>query len=442
MPFIKLSEITISPNRQRQDFDPEALTELANSIATHGLLHAPVLRMGDDGQRVLVAGERRLRAIETLYMTGGTFTHDGRSVPPDHIPFTDLGDLSPIEAEEAELDENLRRVDLTWQEVAAATARLHALRSRQAEAIGKKQLQSDTAAELHPDLNPAAAQTKVANALVLSRNLEDPDVAKAKSAAEATKIIAKKEQAIRHANLATTVGRTFNSSIHELHHTDCITWLTTCPHNTFDVILTDPPYGMNAQDFGDGAGRLVNSEHHYDDSYLAWQRLVQQLCPLLFAVSKPEAHAYIFCDIDRFHELKAEMTNAGWYVFRTPIINYKPNSGRVPLPDQGPRRQYEICLYAIKGKKKVNAIYSDVIPTVLEENLTHGAQKPVELYENLLKRSVVPGNIVLDAFAGTGTIFPAAHKFQCKAVGLEMSPEYYGISVTRLNSLDEAPNLL
>lgn len=442
MQVIAVSKVIIAENRQRQDFDPDALADLANSIATHGLLHAPVMRVAGDGGLILVAGERRLRAIETLSMTGGTFTYNGHPIPPDHTPYVTLGDLSPFAAEEAELDENLRRVDLTWQETAAATERLHSLRIRQAEAIGAKQLISATAAELHPDLDSASARNKVASTLALARNLSDPDVAKAKTAAEATKILAKKEQTARHANLATTVGKTFNSSIHELHHTDCLEWLRTCPSRTFDVILTDPPYGMGADSFGDGAGRLGNSEHHYKDTYEHWKALVTDLCPLLYSVSKDEAHAYIFCDFDKFHELKLAMQAAGWYVFRTPLINFKPNSGRVPLPENGPRRQYEICLYAIKGWKKTNAIYSDVIPTILEENLTHGAQKPVELYENLLKRSVVPGNVVLDAFAGTGTIFPAAHKFQCKAVGLEMSAEYYGISVTRLNSLDNEPGLL
>ena len=41
---IDISEIHIAPERQRQDFDPEALTDLANSILAVGLLHPIVLR--------------------------------------------------------------------------------------------------------------------------------------------------------------------------------------------------------------------------------------------------------------------------------------------------------------------------------------------------------------------------------------------------------------
>jgi DNA modification methylase len=199
---------------------------------------------------------------------------------------------------------------------------------------------------------------------------------------------------------------------------------------------------MEAQSFRDAGGMLTGTDHQYDDSQDSWRKLMSSVIPHLFRVAKPEAHAYIFCDIDRFHELREMMRKAGWYVFRTPLVNYKPHSGRIPLPEHGPRRQYELILYAIKGKKKVTGIYSDVIPSKLEENLGHGANKPIELYVDLLKRSVMPGDSVLDCFAGTGTIFPAAHQLRVKAVGIEQSAEYYGICLTRLNKLDEQPAML
>ena len=187
---------------------------------------------------------------------------------------------------------------------------------------------------------------------------------------------------------------------------------------------------------------MVNSVHQYDDSPEAWTNLMNQFCPKAYRVAKPQAHAYIFCDFDRFHQLKTIMEQAGWYVFRTPLIFHKLGSGRVPLPDHGPRRQYELALYAIKGKKPVTGIFSDVISCRLEENLTHGANKPVELYMDLLKRSCRPGDQVLDCFAGSGTIFPAAHASKLYATGIELSPEYYGIAVNRLNSLDDELSMI
>ena len=439
---IDISSINIASERQRQDFDPEALTDLANSISTHGLLHPIVVRETALGL-VLVAGERRLRAMAIIHAIGDNVRHNGAQMAANHVPYITLGELDPISAEEAELDENLKRENLSWQEEASAISRLHTLRQKQAELAGTTHSVTDTAREVRPDSDSmSTSRAIVTSNLILAANLSNPAVQSAKTPKDAMKILRKQEETRSNQALAERVGKTFNSSVHELHHADCLVWLETCPKNTFDVILTDPPYGMNAQKFGDGAGRLENSEHHYDDSHKSWANLMNIFCTQIYLAAKPQAHAYIFCDIDNFHQLKWYMEEANWYVFRTPLINYKPRSGRVPLPEHGPRRQYEICLYAIKGNKPVTAIYSDVISTVLEENLTHGAQKPVELYIDLLRRSVRPGDVVLDAFAGTGTIFPAAHAMKCKAIGIEQSSEYYGISVSRLNSLDNEPEML
>lgn len=455
MHSIPLAEIIIKPNRQRQEFEPEALQDLKNSIEDRGLMHPPVLRR-ENGAWVLVAGERRLKAIGEIFELGGHFQCNGETFADGIVPFTNLGELSLLEAEEAELDENLKRRDLTWQEHAAAVARLHALRQAQKEElyvketvelgigerqdysspdVGKVQTIADTAEEL-TGRRDGSYQDTIRKEIIVAKHLDNPAIAKAKSADEAFKILKRQEEQKKNMELAAVVGASFNAEQHQLFNVNCLEWMAR-PENAgqFDVILTDPPYGMDAQDFGDGAGRLDGIEHHYDDSYASWKKLISDWAALSFVVTKPQAHAYVFCDIDRFHELKLYMQEAGWYVFRTPLINHKINSGRVPLPDQGPRRQYELILYAIKGKKPVTHIYPDVISTSSDENMSHGAQKPVALYQNLLQRSVRAGDKVLDPFAGSGTIFPAAHTYKCQAFGLEQNPEYFAMCVKRLEGV-------
>jgi DNA modification methylase len=443
MRFIKLSEITIKPDRQRQEFDPQALQDLGASIETLGVLHPPVLR-SEAGSWVLVAGERRLRAMAQIWELGGSFRCDNEDVPEGCIPFSNLGDLSLLDAEEAELDENLKRKDLTWQEHAAAVAKLHRLRGAQKVAANSTessaapalvQTYAETAQEILGK-SDGGYQDQIRKEILVSRHLGNPAVAKAKSADEAFKILKKQEESTKNVELARTVGASFNADLHTLLNINCLEFMASCAdgpeEKKFDVILTDPPYGMGADQFGDAGGKLAGIEHHYDDSPEAWRDLMGLWTTLSYQVTKIQAHAYVFCDIDMFHELKALMQKAGWYVFRTPFINHKMNSGRVPLPDQGPRRQYEIILYAIKGKKQTTHIYPDVISTSADENFSHGAQKPVALYQNLLQRSVRPGDRVLDTFAGSGTIFEAANGFKCSATGTELNPEYYGMCLARL----------
>lgn len=456
MPLIHIDSIKVRENRHRQEFEPEAMQELQNSIVQYGLFHAPVLRKEAD-KWILVAGERRLRAMREIFFLNDKFTYNGEVCAEGMVPFVDIGTLSPLEVEEVELDENLKRKDLTWQEHAAALSRLHNLRVMQKEDAANSYVESMQAQGLElcgSEIRLAAVHTiadtaeevtgrrdgyyqdSIRKELIVARHLDNPAIAKAKSTDEAFKILKRQEEQRKNQELAAKIGATFSASQHKALNEDCLAWMAR-PESAerFDVILTDPPYGMGADSFGDGAGRLAGIEHHYDDSYESWKQLMEVWSELSFRVAKPQAHAYVFCDFDRFHELKAFMQLAGWYVFRTPLINHKSNSGRVPLPDQGPRRQYEIVLYAIKGKKPVTHIYPDVFSTTADENMSHGAQKPVAVYQNLLQRSVRPGDVVLDSFAGTGTIFPAAHSFQCEAIGLERNPEYFALCVQRLEKL-------
>jgi DNA modification methylase len=431
--LIKISEIVIDANRQRREFESQALGELAAGIRARGLMHAIVLRERD-GAMVLVAGERRMRAIDEVRMLGGTIKYNGEVIPDGYLPYVTLGQLSPLEAEEAELEENLHRKDLTWQERAAALSRLHNLRSKQAHAEGRVHTVADTAVEVK-GRSDGNFQNTVRKDIIVSQYLHIPEIAKAKNTDEAFKILKKQEETRRYADLAKRVGSTLTHESHKVYNTNCLSWMLGTDPEQFDVILTDPPYGMGADDFGDGAGNLGGIEHHYKDDYESWRALMQDWAPLAYRVAKPESHAYVFCDIDNFHELKQIMQSAGWWVTRTPFICTKPNSGRVPHPDHGPRRQWEMILYAIKGKKKTLGIFPDVITTFADANMTHGAQKPVALYSDLLKRSARPGDRVLDSFAGSGTIFPAAHAAKCLAVGIEQNQQYFGICLQRLQGL-------
>lgn len=431
--LIKTSEIVIDPNRQRREFDAQALAELAAGVRAHGLMHAIVLRERD-GAMVLVAGERRMRAVEEVRILGGVVKYNGEPLPNDMLPYVTLGQLSPLDAEQAELDENLQRKDLTWQERSAALSRLHNLRSKQAQAEGRVHTVADTAVEVK-GRSDGNFQNSVRKDIIVSQYLHIPEVAKARTADEGFKILKKIEEAKKHTELAKRVGSTLSHESHKVFNTNCLSWMLSTDVEQFDTILTDPPYGMGADEFGDGAGKLGGIEHHYKDDYESWRALMQEWAPLAYRVAKQECHCYVFCDIDNFHELKRIMQSAGWWVTRTPFICTKPNSGRVPHPENGPRRQWEMILYAIKGKKKTTGIYPDVITTFADANTTHGAQKPVALFSDLLKRSCRPGDKVLDSFAGSGTIFPAAHAAKVIATGIEMNQQYYGICLQRLQGL-------
>lgn len=427
--------------RQRKEIEGEALAELMESIEANGLLQPIIVRESKEGWPLpntvytLVAGHRRLSAVSNLGGLDQGIRCGAENYEPGFIPAISLATLDQLAAEEAELEENIRRVDLSWSERAAATGRLAGLREKKAKAAGSS---GPTVAELAKEVrgsDEGLAHEATRREIVLSAFLDAPYLKGAKSLDEGWKAHLREEERTRNIALGQSVGATFGAHSHTLALVDCLEWLQAAAQEQFDVILTDPPYGIGADSFGDAGGRLVSQVHTYEDSSQGWQDLISACGAHWFRVAKLQAHLYVCCDIDGFHFAREWLRQVGWNVHRTPLVNYKLDGSRVPWPQHGPQRKWELVLYAEKGRKPVTRIYSDVIETKGDDNLGHGAQKPVELYRNLLLRSVRPGDSVLDCFGGTGPILVAAHALQCKATYLEKDENCYGIALKRLEGL-------
>lgn len=438
MRFVPREQVVIPENRQRREFLPQALNELAESIQSKGLMHPPVVREAD-GQFFLIAGERRLRAMDTILFIGGQIECDGLLGPEDHIPVTLAKELTELELMEAELEENTRRVDLTWQELAAATAKLHAFRSQQAQQEGRVQRFQDTAAEIlgkEPAEKLGGAPSQVAAAVVLSRHLDDPEVRKAKTQKEALKVVERKARNEHFAKLAEAYDIQHTKCPHTLIEGSMLERSAELPDGKFQVVLTDPPYGIDADSFGEQSSH----GHNYSDSEEYFEQLIEFLAEESFRVTAAQAHAYVFCDPRRFAYIQQCFEMAGWEVWPIPLI-WKKSTGMLPRPDHAPRRVYEAILYAIKGNKRVLQVKGDVIDVPSVRDLKHGAQKPVGLYTDLLSRSCSPGDNVIDFFAGSGTIFPAANELKLIATGIELSPDNANIARLRMEGKeDELPN--
>lgn len=440
MNLIELSEVVVLPNRQRRDFPADTLQSFSDGIAKRGLLHPIILRI-KDGKYTLVAGERRLRAITDLSDLGISIRHDGKEIALGLIPYTLFDDLDPIAAEEAELEENINREDLTWQERAQAHGRLKELRDKQAAARGDPAPSiADLAVEVRGS-GEGIHQSQTRKELIVAKHLHNPEVAAAKTVDEAFKVLKRSEETQRNRDLGESVGRTFTAAAHTALNEDSLAWIASCEGERFDCILTDPPYGMGADEFGD-SGRMNMAAHSYKDNDETFDKCLGAMYEHAYRICKKQAHMYVFCDIDRFHGMRAAFEAAGWWVFRTPLIWHKPNGARAPWPENGPHRKWECILYAVKGKKPTTKLASDVLSYSNEAHAQHGAQKPVALFLDLLGRSVHPGDAVLDMFCGTGPIFPAAHALKCRATGIELDAASYGIAVGRIEKLSEQGELV
>lgn len=106
---LRLSQIVPNRDQPRKVFDEDALRELSESIAQHGLIQPLLVRPTDNGSYQIVAGERRWRA--------------SRMAGLEKVPVV-IKELSDSEVMELALIENLQREDLNPIEEAEGYKRL------------------------------------------------------------------------------------------------------------------------------------------------------------------------------------------------------------------------------------------------------------------------------------------------------------------------------
>ena len=102
---IRISMIDPKPGQPRQNFDTEALAQLAESIGAHGVLQPIIVRAVSEDRYQIIAGERRWRASKMA----------GQSEIPAIVI-----DADELEAAQIALVENLQRENLNPLEEAKA----------------------------------------------------------------------------------------------------------------------------------------------------------------------------------------------------------------------------------------------------------------------------------------------------------------------------------
>lgn len=416
MQFTPIEKIII-PSRQRAEINNTKLSELKADILSHGLLH-PIILASDFS---LIAGGRRLQAISELAKENQSITYAGKPVPLGSIPaarFT--SELAELQREEIELNENLLRENLSWQDETRALAKIHALRKSQ----NPEQTFTETSKEIVTKTSslqsPKALADKISRATVTEQFLDREEVKNAsdeRRAFNAAMQIARNEFAGELAK-----RKSLPASRHKLLPGDAREVLPSLTEfsPSFRCFILDPPYGMGAHNFGNAA----MGTHDYDDSKEYAVTLTYSLIEHCTSLASSDAHIWIFCDIANFLIYRKILADFNWLPFRTPLVWNSGTSGHIPNQKTAIRRNYELILFASRSSRGLNYILDDVIRITAKSAEEHAAQKPVELYELFLKLSCNPGDFVLDPTCGNGTIFLAADNQKMTAFGIELSQQY------------------
>jgi site-specific DNA-methyltransferase (adenine-specific) len=179
---------------------------------------------------------------------------------------------------------------------------------------------------------------------------------------------------------------------------DCFELLGTLPDECVDLVLTDPPYGIDYQSNRRTARPKLPKFDN--DLNLDW---VDGWVDQMYRVLKPDRHFYCFTRYDMYPVFYNAISKL--FKVKNCLIWVKNNHGSGDL-NGSYAPQYEMIIYAVKGSRPLNGLReSDLLgcDNVPSAHRFHATQKPVELLRQLIEKSTEPDELVLDPFAGTGS---------------------------------------
>lgn len=218
----------------------------------------------------------------------------------------------------------------------------------------------------------------------------------------------------------------------QIWHADCRDVLPTLAAGSVDLVLTDPPYGVNlttrTSDFRDSdafdMGASLRASILYEDDPASIRTLVASVMPevlrigqravvfpgtrMMWAYPEPRAVGCVFCPNG------AGQSSWGFQCMH-PVLYY----GSDPYLQDG------------RGSRP-NSL-RDEQPN--REHFDHPCPKPIKWMRWAVARASRPAELILDPFMGSGTTLRAALDLGRRAIGIEIEERYCEIAARRLSQM-------
>lgn len=213
-----------------------------------------------------------------------------------------------------------------------------------------------------------------------------------------------------------------------LFNKDCFLAIREIPDNSVDLIVTDPPYGINfTKGYKSGSTELV----HGDDGFSVMV-FVDELMREFKRILKPNAAIYIFTRFDVMPYWWLKIKNH--FDAKNQIIWFKGGGGMGDLKGNF-SFNYESIMFATNGKHQIRGKRDGSVWQIGKcKQEYHETQKPVELIEKILLHSSDEGMVVFDPFMGSGTTGIACKNMNRSFIGIEMIETNFLIAKNRIES--------
>jgi site-specific DNA-methyltransferase (adenine-specific) len=200
-----------------------------------------------------------------------------------------------------------------------------------------------------------------------------------------------------------------------------------------DLVVTDPPYNVGY--VGGTKQRLTiqNDKQSDGDFY----QFLYDFCTALGAYTKPGGAWYVWHEDTEGANFRLAMKNAG--IEPKQCLIWVKNT--LVMCRQDYHWKHEPCLYGWK-EGAAHGWYSDRKQTTVLEfdrptrNAEHPTMKPIALISYQIGNSSKQGDIVADAFLGSGSTMVSSHQLNRKCYGMELDPKYCQVIIDRMLKLD------
>lgn len=198
--------------------------------------------------------------------------------------------------------------------------------------------------------------------------------------------------------------------IGKIHCADCLDVMRQLPDKCIDLVLTDPPYGINAARAKFKNGNNKHGGERFKDA--DWDSAV------------PTQEYF-----DEIQRISKNQIIFGWNYFSEKL---PPCRCYIVWDKTIHGNSYADCEIAYTSFDKVARIHAFNTVNVDLDGRIHPTQKPQKLFEVLLRDYSEPGALVLDPFAGSGTTAVACHNQGRKFICIDKNEDYVTAANKRL----------
>jgi site-specific DNA-methyltransferase (adenine-specific) len=240
-------------------------------------------------------------------------------------------------------------------------------------------------------------------------------------------------------------------AINEIHHGDCLELMKLIPRSSIDMVLCDLPYGVTDCDW-DKEIDLVQLWRHYE-------RVIKPRGAIVLTGTQPFTSKLVMSNLKWFKyewiwtkgnkgtgyqlvKYKPMVTHENVLVFGNGSVTYIPQKTPRDRPSYSRNSGFNRNIHVSNGKPYVaEAPLTEKYPIteIYFENHSdsgskvHPTQKPIALFEYLIKTYTLEGNVVLDNCIGSGTTAIACLNTGRNFIGIELDKEYYIIAKERVS---------